>query len=40
MAETQGRSEIQVDDVEEINSLFFDAKASAKKLQETEGFLM
>jgi len=40
MAETQGRSEIEVDDVEEINTLFFDAKASAKKLQEAEGYLM
>jgi len=40
MSETQGRSEIEVDDVEEINSLFFDAKASAKRLQGSEGFLM
>ncbi|CAK4081278.1 unnamed protein product [Aphanomyces euteiches] len=39
MAETQGRSDIVVDDVDEINDLFNDAKRSAKALAESDGYL-
>ena len=40
MAETQGRTEIEADDVEEIDVLFFDAKASARLLAEQgDGYL-
>ncbi|RHY35269.1 hypothetical protein DYB32_000232, partial [Aphanomyces invadans] len=40
LAETQGRSDIVVDDVDEINALFNDAKRSAKALAESsEGYL-
>eukprot|EP01017_Pseudomicrothorax_dubius_P045581 TRINITY_DN7898_c0_g2_i2.p1 TRINITY_DN7898_c0_g2~~TRINITY_DN7898_c0_g2_i2.p1 ORF type:complete len:163 (-),score=46.28 TRINITY_DN7898_c0_g2_i2:96-584(-) len=34
MAQTQGRKEITKDDIEEISRLFYDAKTSAKILQE------
>ena len=34
LSATQGRKEISKDDLEEINSLFYDAKASSKVLQE------
>jgi len=34
LAQTEGRVEITKEDIEVINSLFFDAKASAKLLQE------
>jgi RuvB-like protein 1 (pontin 52) len=34
LAQTQGRTEISKDDLEQIDELFFDAKASAKILQE------
>merc|ERR1711920_442205 len=34
MAKTSGREEITRDDIEEIDSLFFDAKSSAKILSE------
>eukprot|EP00825_Cyclidium_porcatum_P034187 TRINITY_DN3602_c0_g1_i1.p1 TRINITY_DN3602_c0_g1~~TRINITY_DN3602_c0_g1_i1.p1 ORF type:complete len:488 (+),score=74.81 TRINITY_DN3602_c0_g1_i1:205-1668(+) len=34
LAQTQGRSEITKEDVQEINSLFLDAKSSAKLLQQ------
>lgn len=34
LAATKGKSEITKEEVEEVNSLFFDAKASAKVLQE------
>jgi len=34
LAQTEGRTEIIVDDVNEINSLFLDAKSSSKILQE------
>lgn len=40
LAETQGRTEVQVDDVEEINDLFNDAKRSAQALAHSEGYLM
>jgi RuvB-like protein 1 (pontin 52) len=36
LAQTQGRSEITKDDIAEINGLFFDAKTSAKLLQEQQ----
>jgi RuvB-like protein 1 (pontin 52) len=34
LAESQGKSKVDRSDVAEINSLFFDAKSSAKLLQE------
>ncbi|KRX01084.1 P-loop containing nucleoside triphosphate hydrolase [Pseudocohnilembus persalinus] len=34
LSQTQGREEISKDDIEEIHSLFLDAKRSAKQLQE------
>jgi len=34
LAQTQSRSEITKEDISEINTLFFDAKTSAKILQE------
>ncbi|KAF1795562.1 protein of unknown function DUF4496 [Phytophthora cactorum] len=40
LAETQGRSEVSVDDIEETNDLFNDAKRSALALAQTEGYLM
>jgi RuvB-like protein 1 (pontin 52) len=39
MAETAGREVIQSVDVEEVDELFFDAKASAKLLARSEGYL-
>jgi RuvB-like protein 1 (pontin 52) len=39
LADTAGRTLITIDDVEEIDSLFFDAKASAQRLKDTEGWL-
>lgn len=39
VAETAGREKILASDVEEINELFFDAKASAKLLAKSEGYL-
>lgn len=40
LAETQGRKEVEVDDVDEINELFSDAKRSAHALAQSEGYLM
>ena len=41
LAVTQGRDIINADDVEEIDELFYDAKASAKILAENgEGYLL
>lgn len=40
LAETQGRSRVAVDDVEEINDLFSDAKRSALALAKSDGYLM
>ncbi|RLN54375.1 hypothetical protein BBJ28_00009723, partial [Nothophytophthora sp. Chile5] len=40
LAETQGRSEVAVDDIDEINDLFSDAKRSAHALAHSEGYLM
>ncbi|CAI5733348.1 unnamed protein product [Peronospora destructor] len=40
LAETQGRSEVSVDDIEETNDLFSDAKRSALALSQTKGYLM
>lgn len=40
LAETQGRTEVGVDDVEEINDLFSDAKQSALALSQSDGYLM
>jgi len=34
MAETYGRDEVTEEEIEEVDKLFFDAKASAKLLQE------
>jgi len=39
LAETMGRSSISPDDVEEVDLLFYDAKASAKMLSQAEGYL-
>lgn len=39
IAETSGRNRITEVDVEEIDDLFFDAKASAKLLAKSEGYL-
>lgn len=39
IAETAGREEINGVDVEEIDELFYDAKASAKLLAKSEGYL-
>ena len=36
LAETNARTSVSVDEVEEINSLFFDAKRSAKMLAEAD----
>merc|ERR1711968_215609 len=40
LAETNGKEEISQDDVEEIDELFYDAKASAKILQEQEALYL
>ena len=40
LAETNGKEEISLDDVEEIDELFYDAKASAKILQEQEALYL
>ena len=41
LADTQGRDTIEADDVEEVDELFFDAKASAKILTEqADGYLL
>ena len=34
LAESQGKTKVDKSDIKEINSLFFDAKSSAKLLQE------
>jgi RuvB-like protein 1 len=39
IAQTAGREEILDVDVEEVDELFFDAKASAKLLARSEGYL-
>lgn len=39
IAQTAGREQIRSIDVEEIDDLFFDAKASAKLLAKSEGYL-
>lgn len=39
LADTNGRTEIDVVDVEETDTLFVDAKASAKLLAASEGYL-
>ena len=39
LAQTNGKEEISQDDVEEIDELFYDAKASAKILQEQEHYI-
>lgn len=39
LAATSGREAINVSDVEEVDELFFDAKASAKLLAKSEGYL-
>lgn len=36
MAHINGKDNISLDDVKEVDSMFFDAKASAKMLNETE----
>ena len=38
-AETNGRDKIERSDVEEVDELFFDAKASARILSVSEGYL-
>lgn len=40
LAETQGRTRVTVDDVDEINELFSDAKRSAIALAASDGYLM
>ena len=40
LAQTNGKEEISQDDVEEIDELFYDAKASAKILQEQEALYL
>lgn len=39
LAETTGRTEIIDEDVKEVDQLFFDAKASARLLAKSEGYL-
>lgn len=39
IAETNGRHVIEAADVQEVDRLFFDGKASAKLLKETEGYM-
>lgn len=39
MAQTNGRDAIAVSDIEEVDELFLDAKASARLLARTEGYL-
>ena len=39
IASTSGREEVTVEDVQEVDELFFDSKASAKLLQMSEGYL-
>jgi RuvB-like protein 1 (pontin 52) len=39
LAETTGRTEIVDEDVKEVDQLFFDAKASARLLAKSEGYL-
>lgn len=39
IAQTAGREKITAVDVEEVDELFFDAKASAKLLAKSEGYL-
>lgn len=39
LSETQGNKAITCADVREINDLFYDAKASAKCLAQSEGYL-
>lgn len=40
LAQTQGRTDVEIDDVEEINELFSDAKRSALALAQSDGYLM
>ena len=40
LAQTNGKDQISLDDVEEIDELFFDAKASAKILAEQEALYL
>jgi RuvB-like protein 1 (pontin 52) len=39
VAQTAGRELIKASDIEEVDELFFDAKASARRLATTEGYL-
>ena len=39
IAQTSGREKISAVDVEEVDELFFDAKASSKILSQSEGYL-
>lgn len=39
MADTHGRETIQVSDIEDVDALFLDGKASAQMLATTEGFM-
>mmetsp|Transcript_104885 Transcript_104885/g.302674 ORF Transcript_104885/g.302674 Transcript_104885/m.302674 type:complete len:150 (-) Transcript_104885:125-574(-) len=39
LAETMGREQIAEQDVQEVDQLFFDAKASARLLARSEGYL-
>jgi len=39
LAETSGRTVINADDVREVDRLFFDGKASAKLLANSEGYM-
>ena len=39
LAETVGREEVDVEDVKEVDKLFFDGKASAHLLATSEGYM-
>lgn len=39
MAETQGRTQIEPDDITQVDDLFLDGKASAQMLATTDGFM-
>jgi RuvB-like protein 1 (pontin 52) len=40
LCKINGREQISVDDVDEVNTLFLDAKSSAQVLQEGKGFIL
>ena len=40
MAETQGRTQIEPDDIHQVDDLFLDGKASAQLLATADGFML